>query len=87
MTKPYINSSRHVYFDNFFTGLDLLDSLEADKLYGCGTIRTTRKGFPDTLKPAVKKGLKERGESKTYQAGNLTVTAWQDNKWWQLPSR
>ena len=80
LTEPYINSSRHVYFDNFFTGLDLLDSLEADKLYGCGTIRTNRKGFLDTLKPAVKKGLKERGESKTCQAGNLTVTAWQDNR-------
>ena len=50
-------------------------------MYGCGTIRTNRnKGFPDTLKPAVKKGLKERGESKTCKTGNLTVTAWQDNK-------
>ena len=28
----------------------------------------------------VKKGLKERGESKTFQSCSLTVTAWQHNK-------
>ena len=53
LTEPYTNSASHIYFDNFFTGVD---SLEADKLYGCGTIRTNRKGFPEALKPVVKKG-------------------------------
>ena len=80
LTKPYVNTYQHVYFDNFFTGVDLLCDLEASGLYGCSTIRSYRKGFPQQLKPVVKKGLKERGESKTFQSCNLTVTAWQHNK-------
>ena len=82
LTAPYVNSCRHVYFDNFFTGVDLLD-LQKSHLYGCGTVRTNRKGFPSELKPIVKKGMKERGESKTLQSvqsKNLTVSVWQDNK-------
>lgn len=66
-----------VYCDNFFTGINLLD------LYGCGTVRTNRKGFPSELKPVVKKGMKERGDSKavqSVQSNNLTVSVWQDNK-------
>ena len=49
-----------LYFDNFFTGIDLLLDLERSQLYGCGTVRTNRKGFPSELKPVVKKGMKER---------------------------
>ena len=73
----------HVYFDNFFTGIDLLLDLQKSHLYGCGTMRTNQKGFPSELKPAVKKGMKDRGDSKTLQSEqckNLTVSVWQDNK-------
>ena len=83
LTAPYVNSCRHVYFDNFFTSFDLLLDLQRSQLYGCGTVRTNRKGFPAELKPVVKKGMKERGDSKTLQAvqaQNLTVSVWQDNK-------
>ena len=80
LTKPYVNSFRHVYFDNFFTGIDPLLDLERSNLYGCGTMRTNRKGFPPQLKPIAKKGIKERGESKTQQSDNLTVSVWQDNR-------
>ena len=83
LTSPYVNSCRHVYFDNFFTGIDLLLDLERSQLYRCGTVRTNRKGFPSELKPVVKKGMKERGDSKTVQSvqsENLTVSVWQDNK-------
>ena len=71
LTKPYLNSFRHIYFDNFFTGIDLLLDLQHSNLYGCGTIRVNRKGFPKELKPTAKKGFKERGESKTVQDENL----------------
>ena len=53
VTEPYVNSFRLIYFDNFFTGVDL--NLERANLYGCGTIRTNRKGFPTQLKPVAKK--------------------------------
>ena len=80
LTKPYQNSFQHVFFDNFFTGIDLLLDLQHSNLYGCGTIRMNRKGFPAELKPVAKKGMKERGESKTVQDKNLTVSVWQDNR-------
>ena len=48
-------------------------------LYGHGTLRSNRKGFQEDLKPVVKKGMKERGESKTRQHHNLTVSVGPDN--------
>ena len=78
LTAPYVNSCRHVYFDNFY----LLLELQRSRLYVCGTVRTNWKGFPPVLKPVVK-GMKERGDSKTVQSvqsKNLTILVWQDNK-------
>ena len=75
-----MNTFRHVYFDNFFTGVGLLLDLLKSGLYGCGTLRSNRKGFPEDLKPVVKKGMKQRGESQTQQYHNLTVSVWQDNR-------
>ena len=52
LTKLYTNTFRHVHFDNF-TGVGLLLDLRESGLYGCDTIRTKRKGFPQQLKPIV----------------------------------
>ena len=79
-TQHYVNTFRHVYFDNFFTGVGLLLDLLKSGLYGCGTLWSNRKGFPEDLKPVVKKGMKRSGESQTRQYHNLTVSVWQDNK-------
>ena len=80
LTEDLHGTYRHVYFDNYFSSVDLLLDLFRAGLYACGTLRTNRKGFPSQLKTPAQKGLKERGESKTYQKGNLTVAVWQDNK-------
>ena len=74
------NSYRHIYYDNFFSSVDLGLDLLRSGLYSCGTLRSNRKGFPKDLKPLVKKGLPRRGDSKTYQQGNLTVSVWQDSR-------
>jgi len=74
------NSFRHIYFGNFFCSAGLLIDLFRAGLYGYGTTRINRKGFPPELKKHTKKGFKERGESKTYQHGNLTASVWQDAK-------
>ena len=80
LTEHIRNSNRHVYFDNFFTGIDLLDHLQANGLYGCGTVRANRKGFPPRLQKP--KDLKARGDMKVLQRGesNLTATVWKDKK-------
>ena len=47
----------HVFFDNYFTSFRLLEDLEKDGIYVCGTARKDRKEFPAALKNP---GLKER---------------------------
>ena len=37
-----------IYFDSFFTGVELEQSLLADGIYSCGTIRSNRRTFPMT---------------------------------------
>ena len=73
---------RHLYFDNYFSSVDLLLDLWRTGLYGCGTMRTNRKGFPKQLKQYVKKGLAVRGDSMTVQHkdSNITVSIWQDSR-------
>ena len=75
------HTHRHLYFDNFFTSVDLLLDLFRVGLYGCGTLCSNRRGFREVLKPHVKKGFRDRGESKTvmHNDSNLTVSVWQDN--------
>ena len=79
LTEELRNTYRHIYFDNFFSSVDLLLDLFRAGLYSCGTLRANRRGFPDALRVPAKKGLRDRGDSKTYQRGNLTVCVWQDN--------
>ncbi len=47
LTEPLESSYRHVYFDNFFTSVDLVLDLFRSGLYGFGTLRTNRKGFSE----------------------------------------
>jgi len=80
LSEEMHHSHRHVYFDNYFTGVPLLRSLLEKGLYACGTIRQNRKEFPRELhKP---RDVKQRGDSKTLQKGtsNLTATVWKDKR-------
>ena len=70
----------HIYFDNFFTSVDLLLNLLRRGTYGCGTMRQDRRGFPGILKPFVKKGLLTRGDHKSCRNGNISMVVWQDTK-------
>ena len=57
LTSDLKHKHHHVYLDNFFTSVQLLEQLEEVGIYGCGTARKDRKGFSPALKGA---GLKER---------------------------
>ena len=50
LTAPLQHKFHHVYFDNFFTSVQLLEDLEEVGLYACGTARSDRSGFPPSLK-------------------------------------
>ena len=70
----------HLYIDNFSSSVALMINLLKLGLYSCGTLRVNRKGFPSDLKSMAKKGTSTRGESKTKQFKNVTVSVWQDTK-------
>ena len=76
----YLCRYHHIYCDNFFSSVTLFLDLLRHGLYACGTLRQNRKGFPEDLKPFVKKGFKERGDSIIRQRENISVTVWQDNR-------
>ena len=50
LTSQLKGKNHHVFFDNFFTGYDLLAGLVEDGIYSCGTARKDRRGFPEQLK-------------------------------------
>ena len=75
MASPFLHKHRHAYFDNFFTGIGIMDYLLAQNTYACGTVRVNRKGLP----PCVKKKLKQREIVKA-QRGHLLFTKWHNKR-------
>ena len=65
-----------LFFDNYFTSVNLLSTLLNKGTYACGTIRTNRKQYPAEISEEVKKS--SRGESAFRQCGNLVATVWKD---------
>ena len=80
LTDKIRNKNHHVYFDNFFTSINLLLDLQRRGIYSNGTMRHDQKGFPAEFKKYVKKGLPERGQHAAVQCGNFVYTLWQDTK-------
>ena len=75
--EPFLHQNRHVYFDRYFTSVDLMEYLYQHDTYACGTVMPNRKGLP----PAVKKAkLKTRGERIQMQKGPLMSTVWRDKR-------
>jgi len=51
LTRELVGKNHHVYFDNFFTGVDLLFSLKKEKIFACGTVRSNRTGLLKYVTP------------------------------------
>nr|XP_034310481.1 uncharacterized protein LOC105321794 [Crassostrea gigas] len=60
-------------YDWYFSSIPLLQNLEVNGIYACGTINTNRKGFPHELKNQTVSG---RGYTEQLQHDNLFGTAW-----------
>ena len=72
-----IGCGYHVYFDNFFTSVPLVQELARHRTLACGTVRMNRKELPADVK---KTKLKVPGELLTRQSGNLLLTMWHDKR-------
>ena len=76
LIKPYLNLGHHVYFDNLFTSLKLLQDLQVKGTYATGTARSNRKGYPTEIKNAKLKV----GEYMEQQRQGIVVTKWHDKR-------
>lgn len=75
-----LNVGHHIYFDRFFTSVDLMIALHKEGLWSCGTVNVTRKKMPQYMKNLK---LLEKNNSKSVQCieyPNLLCTAWLDKK-------
>lgn len=81
MTRDLVGLNHCVYFDRFFSSVLLLEHLLSDHIYACGTMLTTRKDVPPSMKEKkkLKRQLPMRGDTMSFQKNNITVTAWNDN--------
>lgn len=77
LCRPYFGLFHHVYFDNFFSSIRLMQMLLDNKTYACGTMRSDRKFFPPDLKQKLKL---QQGEFVRRQSGQITVNIWKDKK-------
>lgn len=88
----HIETIMYIIMDNFFSSsVSMLDLLK-DGIYSCGTLQSNQIGFPDRMKPHLKKGLHSRGDyiveqfkkakglTVSKQSKYLHVALWQDNK-------
>ena len=74
ISKPFHNTNRHLYFDNFFNSTVLLEELLKVGTYGCGTLRANR--YPGPYK-AGRSSIKLHCEKiRQLQKGNSLVTVW-----------
>ncbi|RUA04709.1 MAG: hypothetical protein DSY43_05900, partial [Gammaproteobacteria bacterium] len=75
LIQPFMNRNHHIFFDNYFTSTRLMEHLESQQTFACGTVRINRKGIP----PCAKQKLKP-GEKVMQQKGNLVFTKWHDKR-------
>lgn len=78
LTRELVNKNHHVYFDNFFTGVDLLISLNQENIYACGTIRSNRIGLPKSV--MLDKNMKRGQYDFRTSNSDLTWIKWMDKK-------
>ncbi|KAL8614015.1 hypothetical protein ACOMHN_023250 [Nucella lapillus] len=77
LVSPYFKKYHHVYLDNYFTSVDLMEVLLRKKTYACGTVRLNRRGLPDRLKHTK---LTVPGQMLKLQKGRLLAVTWYDRK-------
>lgn len=77
LTKSDWNKNKIIYADNYFLSIHLLETLLLKNTLACGTIRSSRKGFP----PMMEDKTMVRGDYD-YRVSNTKIRAfkWRDNK-------
>ena len=49
LSRTLVGKRYHLYFDNFFSSVSLMEDLLKDELYACGTFHKDRRGLPQAI--------------------------------------
>jgi len=81
LMDSYFHQGYHLYVDNFYTSVTLFKDVFARGVRATGTIRDTRRDFPENLKNSKQwaKG-KDRGSVRWGRDGPCLAIQWLDNK-------
>ena len=76
LMEGYLHCYHHVYFDNFYTSLKLIQDLEKSKTLSCGIVKIDCGEFPLDFQ----KSKMARVECKHLVQGNALAVKWMDKK-------
>lgn len=81
LSESFLNQGYHIFFDNFYTSVTLVNNLFEKGTPSCGTVTENRKGFPVSLKGGKTWArTKERGDMRWTREGKTLCLQWKDNK-------
>ena len=76
LAKYIYDKGHHLYYDNYFSSVDLAEELLRHKTCCCGTACSSRKKYPAALKTVNL----ERGQHKSQLVGSVECFVWKDKK-------
>ena len=76
LAQDLFGKGYHLYFDNFFSSVELAKELLIHQTGMIATTRANRRHFPRQLR----KVSQEQGQAKSVKVGNVECFAWQDKK-------
>jgi hypothetical protein len=82
LTTPFHHQNYFVFFDNFYTGPALIQSLKESGVHSTGTLRVTRAGVPESVKQLVsimKRRDVPRGTGYYVRSSSIVYICWRDN--------
>ena len=77
LAERYFNMAHHLYYDNFFSSVQLAIDLAERDTYVTSTVRQNRKGLPQEIKSKQKM---KRGDCLVLQSGKLFAYKWFDTR-------
>jgi hypothetical protein len=76
LAKYIYDKGHHLFFDNYFSSVDLAEELLQHNTHCCGTAQSNRRRYP----PSLKKVSLQRGEHRSETVGNVHCFVWKDRK-------
>ena len=64
LTEKIRDKRHHVFIDNYFNSVELIEELLSRNLYGCGTVRSNMKDLPEQMRLPTRKHWTEKNNNR-----------------------